>query len=66
MQNDCVLLANRRMRQALTVVLLRAGTPVGASDRVQDFLKSPFDLATFGPRLAVGALLSAQETVGNL
>lgn len=42
------------------------GTPAGDSKKVEDYLKSPFDLAAFGPRLALGAVMSAQELSRNL
>ena len=42
------------------------GTPAGESSKVESFLRSPFDFAAFGPRLAVGALLSLPEAAQNL
>lgn len=43
-----------------------AGTEVGESKRLADYLASPFDFATFGPRLVTGVLMSAQEVTQGL
>jgi hypothetical protein len=43
-----------------------AGTDAGRSRNISDYLRSPFDLATFGPRLLTGVLLSGQEVARDL
>ena len=42
-----------------------AGTDVNAP-KLADYLRSPFDLAAFGPRLFLGAALSSREIAQNL
>lgn len=40
--------------------------PPDVGESLREWLVSPFDIAAFGPRLTVGALLSAPEKIQNL
>ena len=43
-----------------------APPPPNVGEKIKDWLVSPFDIAAFGPRLTVGALLSAPEKIQSL
>ena len=43
-----------------------APPPPNVGEKLKDWLVSPFDIAAFGPRLTVGALLSAPEKIQSL
>jgi hypothetical protein len=43
-----------------------ATVPDSVGDKVSEWLKTPFDFAAFGPRVTVGALLSAPERLRTL